>query len=128
MPKFGRKTSFLAPIPSPAILHLCLVMTEPQENPPVVVIVNVSTFHNKPHEDHTVILQPGDHEFIKQKSYIAFDYAKRIRLDILESHAEKGKIIFKEDVSDELFEMILNGLLQSPKTPGHLKMFCRKSC
>lgn len=127
MSRFGLKTAFLAPIPSPAKLHFCVVMTEPQEKPPIVVIVNVSTVHNKSHEDHTVILQPGDHEFIKQKSYVAFDYAKRVRLDILESHANKGKITFKEDVPDELFNRILDGLLKSPKTPRHLKSICRKS-
>ena len=127
MSLFGKKTTFLAPVPSPKQLHLCIAMTEPQEEPAIVVMVNISTVHNKRHEDRTVILQPGDHEFIKHESFVAYEYAKRVRVSVLETRHQKDQITIKDEVSDELFEKILEGLFQSPRTPRDIKTLCRRS-
>ena len=127
MPLFGKKTTFLAPVPSPTQLHLCIAMTEPQEEPEIVVMVNISTVYNKPHEDRTVILQPGDHEFIKHESYVAYEYAKRVRVSILETRHKKAQLTIKDEISDELFEKILDGLFRSSRTPGDIKALCRRS-
>jgi hypothetical protein len=102
-------------------------MTEPQEEPAIVVRVNISTIHNKRYEDHTVVLQPGDHEFIKHESYVVYEYAKRVRVSVLEAHYQRGQITIKDEVSDELFEKILEGLFRSPRTPRDIKALCRRS-
>ena len=56
--------------------HLCIFLTDYADygkNQLVAVIVNVTSWRE--HKDQTLILQPGDHDFITKKSVIAYDNA-----------------------------------------------------
>jgi hypothetical protein len=64
-------------LPSPtqdADHHLWVTLTEPEGNPPQVVLVNLTSFRLD--ADATVILTPGDHPFIRHKTVINYSDAK----------------------------------------------------
>ena len=102
--------------------HLCLFPTDYAGNPPRTIILNATSWSHW--KDQTLILQPGDHSFIVQKSVIAYDYACLLR----EWHVER---ILKEGTaqppaSTELLLRITDGLTKSPFTPNKVKAFYEK--
>ncbi len=61
--------TFLMPAPGgSAVPHLWIVITEPTGNPPVVIIVNITTLQQG--AEQTVILQRVDHPFIRHESVV----------------------------------------------------------
>ncbi len=117
------KNTILVPIPSRSSRHLFIVLTSPDGEPPVVVMVNITTKRGL--SDRTVILRPGDHSFIKHESVIAFEHADMFELSKLENGLNNGLLRKYPDVSDALFTMVKNGLLKSSRTPQHIKNYCR---
>ncbi|RLJ18234.1 hypothetical protein DJ030_12680 [bacterium endosymbiont of Escarpia laminata] len=81
-----------ADIPSPEDAHLFFVLSDPVGNPPKVAMVNISTKRNLPFEDHTVVLQPGDHSFIRHDSFVYYEYARLINVEVVERKVAEGKI------------------------------------
>jgi hypothetical protein len=113
-------------LPSPIQPHLFFVMTPPHGEPPVVVIVNISTVRGYQMEDHTVVLKPDDHPYIKHDSYVAYGYARKITIEVLEQRIEEGRATLMDRLSPKVFQRVLDGLLNSPETPEQLKSVCRR--
>jgi len=120
-----QKKTILFAFPSGTPLHLYIFLTDPiGKDPARVLVVNITSYkHNK--QDRTVILDENSHSFITHESIVSFDYAKIIRVDIAEKMIADQRIEFKEDISNELYQVIIEGLLQSKRTPGDVKKFCR---
>ena len=121
----ARKTILLA-LPSGTPKHLHIFLTDPiGENPARVLVVNVTTYkHDK--QDRTVVLNVGDHPFIQHESIIYFYNARIILADYAQQEIDRNGFQYKEDVSDELYRRIINGLLTSRETPTDIKNFCRQ--
>ncbi len=126
MTEIAAKKTILLAFPPGTPLHLCIFLTDPTgKDPARAVLVNISTYR-LPTQDTTVILNAEDHSFIKHESIVAFDYAKIIRVDVVQKIIDDNKIEFKEDITDELYSKIITGLLNSRRTPVDVKKFCRK--
>lgn len=126
MDSICKGNAVLLDIPSPASPHLFFVMIPPTGEPPVTVLVNISTVRNHRYEDHTVILTSEDHPYIKHDSYVAYDCAAKRRVDIIENDINKNPDKLFDDISNDVYQRILDGLYLSPNTPGNIKSICRK--
>ncbi len=102
--------------------HLCIFLTDYADygkNQLVAVIVNITSWRE--HKDQTLILQPGDHDFITKKSVIAYDNACLLQEWQVEFVLSKGKQ--QPPASKELLRRIGDGLLRSPFTPRDVRDF-----
>lgn len=116
-------TCILLPKPSGDVRHLWVVLTEPEGEPPQVVIVNLTK--NKPRADATCILMPGDHEFVKVETVVHYGDARLAPADPLNQIAKLHDYDFHADCSEELLERIQRGLLASPSVPKKIKAYCQ---
>lgn len=64
--------------------HLWVVTSDPFQNPAKVLIVNLTTVRGGHFEDLSCIFEAGEHHWIKNKSYVAFDSARVERSDYLD--------------------------------------------
>jgi hypothetical protein len=68
--------------------HLWVVVSDPLSNSNEVLILNLTTVRNVPFEDQSCVFNPGEHPWIVDPSYIAYDYARVVTsayLDRLEN-------------------------------------------
>ena len=56
--------------------HLKIIVSDPAKDFDNLLIVSVTTFREGKFHDPSCFLNPGDHPFIKHKSYVAFQHAK----------------------------------------------------
>jgi hypothetical protein len=117
-----QKNTILVPIPAPNCKHLFIVLTAPEGEPPVVIMVNITS--RRPTSDATVVLTPSDHFFVKHESVVAFEHALVFEVSKLENGLKSGLLAQYPDISESLFESIKKGLLSSPRTPQDIKAYC----
>ncbi|MCK5876738.1 MAG: hypothetical protein KAG43_03820 [Candidatus Marithrix sp.] len=117
-----QQNTILVPVPSPSCKHLFIVLTAPEGEPPVVVMVNITT--RRPTSDATVILTSGDHPFIKHESVVAFEHTSLFEVERLENGLSNGSLSKYPDINETLFIIIKQGLLNSPRTPQNIKKYC----
>jgi len=116
--------SILMPKFSGATPHLWIILTEPEGNPPQVVIVNLTTL--KPDtEDRTVILNVGDHPFIAHETVVYYVDARLATAQGILQLSKFPGYGFHDDCSKRLLEIIRSGLLESKDTPKGIKAYCR---
>ncbi|MEH2262386.1 hypothetical protein [Nostoc sp.] len=116
--------TFHLPTPPAMKPHLWVAMTEPDGTPEETVIVNLTTRH--PNSDTTVILDSGDHRFIKHETVVNYADALFTKIVSVQNAIKNGLSSFDDDCSSALLERIQIGLLQSPFTPKKIKSHCKK--
>ena len=101
--------------------HLFVILTNecPEKNH---LLVNFSSIHPNVFHDDACVVNAGEHPFIKRPSYIEYRRAGTVKA----SHLIKCDFTQKEDVSDELYTRICNGLMLSIHTPKRKKILQRK--
>lgn len=104
--------------------HLWIVITEPNDTPEEVVIVNLTTRH--PSSDTTLILNTTDHRFIEHETVVYYADARFAPVTAMQNAIRSGVSSFDEDCSGALLERIQLGLFQSPFTPNNIKDYCKK--
>lgn len=65
--------------------------------------------------DKSCILDVGDHQFIKHRSSIAYNYAKELNAMKLLNDYIKKYVVKKPDISDALLNRIQEGAKKSPR-------------
>jgi hypothetical protein len=107
-------------IPSGTKNHLFVILTEacPEVN---ILLVSFSTIRDERFYDDTCIVEPGEHPFIKNRSYIEYRKARIEKESHVIKCSEATYWFPHEPVSDELFKRICNGILDSPHTPKRIK-------
>jgi hypothetical protein len=103
-------------------LHLKIVITDPDPDN-MVLVVSVSTIYKGVFHDSSCELVPGDHSFIKQPSFVAYQYTTALDAVNILKEKFKGLIIQKEDVSSELLSRIQSGAQLSKFLPLHFKKY-----
>lgn len=93
--------------------HLFIVLTSPQKEQPLVLMVGVSSI--RPHQSHDTacLLYSGDHPFIRHESYVRYTGARLIEGQSLADGVKTGKLVAREPVSDEIMARIIGGLYSS---------------
>lgn len=121
----GRKITILLPTfrgGSDELKHLFFILTDPCLNKETganncVLLVNCSTIKDGFQFDDTCILETGEHEFIKKRSFIYYKEARIEQLSTLKNGIKQGRFIKKEIINDELYIKILKGLLKTQAMP-----------
>lgn len=101
------------------IYHLWIVITAPSEGE--VVTVSVTTAIKR--SERLVVLNPGDHLFVKHESVIAYSYSKIRLVSDIELLISTGNAKRREPVSDALLRRVRAGLLDSDFTPNGVRSF-----
>lgn len=104
--------------------HLWLVLTDPAGRPPQVVAVMVRTVTS--FTDATLVLDVGDHPFIKHKSSVHYSTARLFRVDAIHRAIQRTQCHLQPDMSEQLMERVRQGLLDSPFTIKAVREYCRK--
>lgn len=112
--------TFLLPLPSSEQPHLWIALTHPYEcNENKIVIVNLTTLRDW--SDTTLVLQRGEHRFIKHDTVVNYKDARVARTDAILATIQNGEASFDEDCTDELLELIQRKALVCTKTPKNVK-------
>ena len=104
------------------IAHLWAVLTEPCGDPPEVVIVSFTTL--RAHSDTTVILNVGDHPFIRHPTTVRYSDAKVISVASLNAALASGRATLMADLDAGLLRRIQQGLMASPYTVLRIREYC----
>jgi len=117
----GRSLLFQAPNDEKP--HLWFILTDPEGDRNRVVAVMLRTV--KEYTDKTIILEPGDHPFIKHSSSIHYSSARFFEAEAISHALRKGHCRLQEDMSSDLLRRAREGLLKSPFTVNAIKDYCR---
>lgn len=110
--------SFLLPKPDQDVSHLWVLVTEPDVTGEAVM-VNLTT--QRPHSDTTVVLQPGDHPFIRHPTVVNYSDARLVNAPQLDAAINAGICRQLDPVTPAVLNRIQTGLLLSPFTPNKIK-------
>lgn len=98
------------------VKHLYVLIS--QENPgPRNLLVSVTSIREGVFYDDACVINAGEHPFIKHPSYVYYNEPINAGRRHIEKQTEAGSWIRREDVSDELFSRITDGLTKSDFSP-----------
>lgn len=103
--------------------HLTFILTDPDPETRKLVIVSVMT--RRHFSDPTVIINPGDHEFIRHESAVHYDTARFCPIRKLEQAIKNNAGHWQPDMSRALHERVCAGLLTSSRTIHEVKDYFR---
>lgn len=107
-----------------SIPHLWVVVTAPNEKGELVIVSITTLRHDG---DQTVILQRGDHPFIRHQSTVFFGDAMIVEVERLHQWIEAGIAQPQPTCTAELAKLIQDGIFASDYTPNKIIDFCRTS-
>ena len=99
--------------------HLWLLITNPHPQTHEAIMVNVTTL--RPDSDKTMVLDVGDHPFIKKPSIIFYADARAVNVHLLDDALRRGTFRPHAPFAATLVARIQVGLTSSPFTPKKIK-------
>lgn len=115
-----RKATLL--IPSGPSNHLFVILTD--ENPDGEhLLVSITSIPDIGHYDATCLLSAGDHPFIKHDSYVLYRKCEVQRASRISRLVDRKFYIPRDDMSEEVTNKILEGVIESDFTPNFCKSF-----
>jgi hypothetical protein len=114
--------SFLMPTPGHSFDHLWIVISDPRAHGGSFVIVNLTTDALRAGTECD--LNPGDHRFINQKSYVNF--ADAMEIDVVKAACINALIGKKITPHDPLEVAIVQKIVAAAKTSKALPVKLRK--
>lgn len=91
--------------------HLHIVITNPcKENNQL--IVPISTWKNSLNDD-TCFIDPFEHEFVKVRSFVNYQFAKILPSTSLINGIKSGELEMRDDINPNSFLRIRNGFAKS---------------
>lgn len=122
-------STFLLPITPRSTEHLWIVLTKPQGPLREAICAYITTLRSD--SDTTVVVNVGDHVFIKHKSVINYSQARCLSLEAVDKLLSKRTHSFASAILDQydltLLEEIKEGLLRSKSTPNEIKAQFRQA-
>jgi len=76
--------------------------------------------------DDTVVLQPGDHPFVRHATAVHYSTADLFQVDKLLDAMQRGECRLRQDMSETLLEKVRDGLLRSPFTIHRIRDLCEE--
>lgn len=112
MPKPGQKTA-----------HLWIIVTAAEAGSGQAVMVNLTT--QRPHSDTTVVLNTGDHPFVRHPTVVNCSDARFVDVRQLEQEVRAGYFTAQATCTALVLQRIQSGVLASKFTPMKIKTYCR---
>ena len=103
--------------------HLWCVLTDPDPISAKVVMVHLVTARG--HTDRTVVLQCGDHPFVRVETHVAYGSANLFTSSRLDEALRSGAASRDHNMSASLLQCVRAGLYVSSRTMHFLKEHCR---
>ena len=122
MASIHASSTYLLYNPEHKKLHLWIALTDPEGDSEMFVAVMVVS--KQRFTDPTVILDSGDHPFIKHPSSIQFGTANYFYNKNIQRKIKKGFGNFQPDLSEDVFDRIRVGLPQSPWSVPSITNYC----
>lgn len=88
-----------------------------------MLLVGVATVYNDIPHDSTCYLYPGDHPFIRRKSYVYYARARIEPAKKLLEGTKQGLMIPQGAIDSGIFARICQGLLESRHTAPKIRQF-----
>ena len=104
--------------------HLWFVLTDPDGTPPRVVAVMVRS--KKEFTDDTVVLEEGDHPFVRHPSSVHYSTARIFRVRKIRLALNRGWCSLHRDMFRDLLKRVKQGLLDSAFTVPTIRDYCLK--
>lgn len=121
-----RRATLLVPSGTPddpGRKHLFILLTDVQPPDQTTLLVSVaSVYGNTPH-DPTCYLYPGDHPFIRHRSYVHYARARIELAPKLAEGVKQGQLIPQGTLGAAIFARVCKGLLESRHTTPKIKKF-----
>lgn len=112
--------TFFAPWPEKdAVVHLFFVISDPALDAKQVVVVPLMTWDE--YKEQTCVLVPGDHPFIRHRSYIDYGCAKSVDATKVERSIKAKQFRTNKRASDDLLRKIREGADRSDFLPLGLR-------
>ena len=111
------------PLHDPERLHLHFVCLDVDDDGNTLIVPVASYKEN--YSDSTCILDVGDHEFIKHKSFVLYLEAQIRNADELQADIDERVIIPQKDILQYFLLKIRKGVLDSKETPRNIKDYCK---
>ena len=101
--------------------HLWIVLTQPSGDPARVLIASCTS--RKPWSDDTILLDRGDHPFIRHETVIAYTEVRIVEVRVIEFQLGVGKIARKERMRRAVLDRVVRAVLNSTNTAAKFKQF-----
>ena len=85
-------------VPSGPDKHLYVVVTDEDDNG-MHILLNVTSIDPDIAHDPTCCLEPGEHKFIKHRSYIAYGFAMQRHKNFVDQQVKIGNYISQDNAS-----------------------------
>ena len=103
--------------------HLHILLTDPCGQERMILMVSACSVRPGLPHDGTCYLHPGDHEFIRHRSYIYYAMAQIQPERKIEAGIRTGDFRGQATMPDEVMARICQGLMDSPHTKPSIKAF-----
>ena len=108
-------------------LHLFIVLTDPAQVLDLTVkhslLVGVTTIHPSVSHDPACDVYPGDHAFIRHKSFVHYAEARIEASQKLINGVKQGMLVAKEILAEDIFARVCKALTDSRFTAPRIKSF-----
>lgn len=101
--------------------HLYFILSDPSADKKVA-IVNATSWKTRDESlnDKSCVLVPGDHPFIKHKSFVYYRKALCSPVEKIKLGLQNGVLVPHDSPSDELINRVILGSSKSPFTPNEV--------
>ena len=108
--------------------HLYIALNDPRlfegyGRQPCVVLVNLSSVREGVPFDETCVLEPDEHPFVRQRSFVFYRNARIEPESHILQLTQQGLFKPHEPMAAEVFQRIKAGLFVSPHTKREFKRF-----
>lgn len=104
------------PAHEPDRKHLFILLTDPhvyQQGKPCVLMTSVSTVKSGLPHDGSCYLYPGDHPFIRHKSYVSYRHTSIVEVEKLLKGVKERVLVPYPPLDIDLFPRVLKGFEES---------------
>ena len=116
--------TLLLPKPGQDVSHLWVVLFAADPVTSETVIVNLISLRD--HSDQTLLLQAGEHPFIRHSTVVHYADARIVGGRALAAALAAGTFPSHNDCSAQLLEKMRQGLIASPFTARKVKDYARR--
>lgn len=119
------------PDDDPDRMHSFVVLTNPFDDMgdgvKRVLLVSLSTIYDHKNHDPACVLEPGEHRFVKRKSFVVYRKARIEEVKKLTKGIHENKFQSHTPISDSILSKICQGLESSEHTTPRVFRFYKSS-
>ena len=110
--------------------HLFILLTDPRADDTgtaSVLMVSLSTIRQGVPFDHSCLLYPADHPFVRRNSYVVYQRARLEAVDVVLRGIHSGHLVPQAALDGAVFARVCRGFEESRLTPPRLLDFYHRA-